>query len=101
MTIAEVLLLDFDSEIANARRTLERVPEADPQWKPHEKSTAIGRLAVHTARLPGFCTRMLTTPETNMDQEKMPDFLFESTAHVLSELDRTATEARSHLAACS
>jgi uncharacterized damage-inducible protein DinB len=101
MTIAEVLLLDFDSEIANARRTLERVPEADPQWKPHEKSTAIGRLAVHTARLPGFCTRMLTTPELNMDQEKMSDFLFESTAHVISELDRTATEARSHLAACS
>jgi DNA topoisomerase VI subunit B len=59
MPIAEILLLDFDSEIDNTRRTLERIPENDPQWKPHEKSMAIGRLALHTARLPQFCTRMV------------------------------------------
>src|SRR5689334_5872383 len=101
MTISEVLLLDFDCEISSTRRTLERIPESDPQWKPHEKSMPIGRLALHTARLPWFCTRILSTPELNMDQEKMPDFIFESTAHLVSELDRTASEARSHLAASS
>jgi uncharacterized damage-inducible protein DinB len=101
MTISEILLLDFDSEIANTRRTLERIPEADPQWKPHEKSMPIGRLALHTARLPDFCTRMLTTPELDMGKVKMPDLIFESTAHLLSELAQTAAEARSHLAASS
>ncbi len=101
MTIAEILLLDFDSEIANTRRTLERIPENDPQWKPHEKSMPIGRLALHTARLPQFCTRILTTRELDMDKEKWPDIIFESTAHLLSELDRTAAEAKSHLAASS
>jgi uncharacterized damage-inducible protein DinB len=101
MTIAEILLLDFDTEIAKTRRTLERIPETDPQWKPHEKSMAIGRLALHTARLPEFCTRILTTPELNMDQEKRREFVFESTTHLLSELDRTAAEARSHLASSS
>ena len=101
MTIAEILLLDFDAEIANARRTLERIPENEPQWKPHEKSMAIGRLALHTARLPQFCTRILTTTEMKMDEEKWPDFTFESTAHLLSELERTAAEARSQLAASS
>jgi uncharacterized damage-inducible protein DinB len=101
MTIAEVLLLDFDSEITNTRRTLERIPENDPQWKPHEKSMAIGRLAIHVARLPEFGSRILTTPELNMDNVKFPPLVFESTAHLLSELERTASAAKEHLAATS
>ena len=101
MTIAETLLLDFDHEIANTRRTLERIPEKDPQWKPHEKSMPIGRLALHVARLPQFCTRMLTTDELNLAKEKFPDITFESTAHLLTELERTAAEAKSHLAESS
>lgn len=101
MTIAETLLLDFDSEIANTRRTLERIPENDPQWRPHEKSMPIGRLALHTARLPEFCTRFLTTDEMNMAKDKFPDIIFESTAHLLTELERTAAEAKSILAAAS
>ena len=101
MTISEILLLDFDHEIGSTRRTLERIPENDPQWKPHEKSMPIGRLALHTARLPQFGTQILTTPELDMDKEKFPPFVFESTAHLLSELERTAKEARSNLAAAS
>ncbi|MGI8989672.1 MAG: DinB family protein [Bryobacteraceae bacterium] len=101
MKIAEILLLDFDPEIANTRRILERIPENDPQWKPHERSMPIGRLALHAARLPDFCTRILTSEEMDMDREKFPDIRFESTAHLLSELNRAAAEARSHLSASS
>lgn len=101
MTIAEILLLDFDAEIAGTRRTLERIPENDPQWKPHEKSMPIGRLALHAARLPKFGTRVLTTRELDMGKEKWPDIVFESTAHLLSELDNSAAETRTHLAASS
>jgi uncharacterized damage-inducible protein DinB len=101
MSIAEVLLVDFDAEIANTRRTLERIPEKDPQWRPDEKSMPIGRLALHAARLPQFCSRILTTPELNMSKEKFPDFIFESTAHLLSELEAHAAEAKGHLAAAS
>ncbi len=101
MTISEILLLDYDAEIAGTRRTLERIPEKEPNWKPHEKSMAIGRLALHTARLPQFCTRILTTPELNFANENFPDLTFQSTAHLLSELESSAAEARSHLAAAS
>ena len=98
MTISEVLLLDYDAEIANTRRTLERIPENDPEWKPDEKSMAIGRLALHAARLPDFCTTILTTPSLDMANNKFPPIIFESTAHLLTELERSAAEARSHLA---
>lgn len=101
MTIAEVLLLDFEPEIANTRRLLERIPEKDPQWKPAEKSMPIGRLALHTARLPEFCARIMTSSELNMGKEKFPDFTFQSTAHLLSELERTSAEARSAVAVSS
>jgi uncharacterized damage-inducible protein DinB len=101
MTIAEILLLDFDAELAGTRKTLERIPEKDPQWKPDEKSMPIGRLALHVARLPQFCTRILTTAEMNMAHEKFPDFIFESTAHLVSELEKHAGEARAKLAGMS
>lgn len=101
MTLAETLLLDFEPEVANTRRLLERIPESDPDWKPHPKSMPIGRLALHTARLPDFLTRILTTDELNMAQEKWPDFIFESTAHLVSELERTANEAKEHMLSSS
>lgn len=101
MTIAEVLLVDFDAEMACTRRTLERIPEDDPKWKPAEKSMPIGRLALHVARLPMFCTRILTTVDLDMSKEKFPDFIFESTAHLLSELDKYAAEAQAALTAAS
>jgi uncharacterized damage-inducible protein DinB len=101
MSIAEVLLVDFDDEIKNTRRTLERIPEDDPQWKPHEKSMPIGRLALHTALLPDFFSRMMTSTELNMATDKFPDFKFQSTAHLLAELDRSAAEAKGHLASSS
>ncbi|MGA8027379.1 MAG: DinB family protein [Bryobacteraceae bacterium] len=101
MTISEILLLDFDPEMASTRRTLERIPENDPQWKPHDKSMAIGRLALHVARLPEFLTRILTSEELNFATEKFPDFIFQSTAHLVSEFERTSTEAKSHITAAS
>ena len=45
MRIAEVLLADFEAEISNTRRTLERVPDDKPDYKPHEKSMPLGKLA--------------------------------------------------------
>lgn len=97
MSIAETLLVDFDTEIANTRRTLERIPENDPKWKPAEKSMPIGRLALHTARLPDFCTQIISTPELDFSKTKFPDLIFESTTQLLSELDRSSAEAKQRL----
>jgi uncharacterized damage-inducible protein DinB len=101
MTISEVLLLDYDTEMDGARRTLERIPEADPAWKPDEKSMPVGRLAMHLATLPDFCTTLLTTEAMDMKTRKFPDLIFQSTAHLLSELTRSSAAARAHLAAAS
>jgi uncharacterized damage-inducible protein DinB len=101
MSIAEILLLDFDIEVANTRRLLERIPEHEPQWKPHEKSMPLGRLALHVARLPDFWSLMATTPALDMATHKFPDLIFESTAQLLSELERSSAQAKAHLLAMS
>ena len=49
MAIKDALLPEFDHEMATTRRLLERLPEAEFAWKPHEKSMALGQLAGHIA----------------------------------------------------
>jgi uncharacterized damage-inducible protein DinB len=50
--INQALLPEFDMEMANTRKTLERVPDDKLGWKPHEKSMTMGRLSGHLAELP-------------------------------------------------
>jgi len=52
--IAQSLLPEFDQEMATTRKTLERVPEDKFDYRPHEKSMTLGRLAGHLAELPGW-----------------------------------------------
>ena len=97
MTIAETLLLDYDAEIQNTRRILERIPEDNPQWKPHDKSMPIGRLAAHVARLPLFGSTILTTDELDMATAKFPPLVFESRAKLLEQLEETSAVTRKAL----
>jgi uncharacterized damage-inducible protein DinB len=52
MSIGSSLLPEFDQEMANTRKALERIPDDKFDWKPHEKSWAMGGLATHLANLP-------------------------------------------------
>jgi len=59
MRLSETLLPEFDQEMATTRRLLERVPDDRTDWKPHEKSMSLGRLATHIAELPSLASRIL------------------------------------------
>jgi uncharacterized damage-inducible protein DinB len=52
MTLKDLALADFDLEMATTRRFLERVPDGQMAWQPHEKSMTLGRLAMHLAEIP-------------------------------------------------
>ena len=53
MSLQSALLQEYDAEMANTRKTLERVPEKF-DWTPHPKSMTMGRLAQHLAELPDW-----------------------------------------------
>lgn len=54
MTISQMLLPEFDQEMANTRKLLASLPEDKLDYKPHEKSMTLGRLAGHVAEMPGW-----------------------------------------------
>lgn len=49
MAINDGLLNELKNEAATTRKVLERIPAATFDWKPHEKSMTMGRLAAHVA----------------------------------------------------
>lgn len=97
MTIAEILLQDFDNEMAGTRTTLERIPVDKPEFKCHDKSMPMGRLAVHVATLPRFATTILTTPGMDLATTQFPTLAFESREKLLRDFDALAAEARAAL----
>ena len=59
MAIKDALLPEYDHEMGTTRRLLDRVPEADFAWKPHDKSMSLGQLAMHIANIPTWCSSVL------------------------------------------
>ena len=68
--ISQSLLPEFDIEMANTRKVLERIPEDKLDWRPHPKSNTIGWNANHLAELPGWSVSILTQCGTAAVQKK-------------------------------
>jgi uncharacterized damage-inducible protein DinB len=101
MKIADILLLDFDKEIENNRRTLERLPDTlDADWAPHAKSMKLGRLAMHCATIPLFGHYVLEDDGMDMGAPKRPHFSLEWKGReaALAALDDAAAKCRASLA---
>ena len=98
MAVTELWLGEFDHEMAQTRRILERVPEDKLDWRPHPKSMTLGRLATHIAEVPGLAGAVAALPAldiTNFDFNRVAS----SRQDLLDTFDRSSTEARGALAA--
>ncbi|HWE50082.1 MAG TPA: DinB family protein [Bryobacteraceae bacterium] len=93
MTIAESLLPEFDQEMSSTRKLLECVPDGIFDYKPHEKSMALGRLASHVAEIPGYLTATITRPKLEIPAGYKA-FNVASKQELLAAFDKNAAEAR-------
>ncbi len=66
MSYAETLLPEFDQEMANTRKVLERIPDDKLDWQAHPKSHTIGWNANHVADIPNWLVAVLTTPSLDI-----------------------------------
>ena len=94
MEIREMFLPEFDQEMQKTRAILERVPEGKPDFKPHEKSMALGKLAAHTAQLPEFAVRIVELPELDFSKSDMKPLVMESRQQLLAAFDAIVEKAR-------
>jgi uncharacterized damage-inducible protein DinB len=99
MSISDILLPELDHELATTRKLLERVPTDKFGWKPHDKSMAMGQLAVHLATLPSWMGLTLNTAELDFAASPYSPPKAETTEELLAIFDKEAAEAHAALAA--
>ena len=60
MVYKDALIDELKYESGLTKKMLERVPLEKSDWKPHEKSFTLGRLATHVAEVPHWISRIIT-----------------------------------------
>jgi len=63
MALKDALIGELKHESSMTKKMLERVPLDKKDWKPHEKSMTLGRLATHVAEIPHWVSRIVTMDE--------------------------------------
>jgi uncharacterized damage-inducible protein DinB len=97
MDLKSYLLAQLDREAAQTRRTIERVPEGQNDYKPHERSMAFGYLAALVATMPGWIAMMIDRDELNLDDPSSESFRTKpvaSKAELLAAHDAAVGNAR-------
>jgi len=99
MGIAQAMLSEFDHEMANTRKTLERVPDEKFEWKAHDKSFSIGGVASHLANLPGWINVAIGMDAFDMAPAGQPAKTppLHSREEVLAAFDKNVAAARNAL----
>ena len=104
MALSAAILPEFDHEMANTRKTLERVADGKFSWKPHEKSGSMGWLPGHLANIPGWLP--FTIKQDSLDLapggvQMQPPPQPKNNKELLAEFDKNVKEGRAALAGAS
>ena len=91
MPISDGLIQELTIEAARTRALLERLPEDKLEWKPHDKSMPLGRLATHIAELPGWGKLTLEQDVLDMGEGFTPT-ICDSLAAILETHDKSVAE---------
>jgi uncharacterized damage-inducible protein DinB len=95
INLAESLTAELQQEAGATRRVLERVPESQLQWKPHDKSMSLGELAMHIAVIPRAISDLISE---DAEVPTVPRTEATSRAELLTTLDQSVAAAVQKLA---
>ena len=101
MPVAESILPEFDIEMASTRKTLERIPAGNLNWRAHEKSNTIGWVACHLAEIPGWVEGTLTQEAWDLnppDGKPYETPRLEDCKAILELFDNNVSAARKQIA---
>jgi len=86
MSIADSILAEYEHETALTRKLLERAPEKEFEWKPHQKSMSLAQLTSHLAEIPQWLSAVLDSEEFEVDPDYKP-FRAGSGSELLEKFD--------------
>lgn len=102
MKLTERFLAQLEDEAGRTRRALERVPNGHDDWKPHEKSMPLGRLAGLVARMPSWLGLIINRDDLDIGApaggSNVPQAPLRTPAELVQALDEGVAEARKALA---
>jgi uncharacterized damage-inducible protein DinB len=99
MTTCQTIAIDYDEEMKNTRKLLERVPldEAHRAYTPHPKSMQLGTLATHVAEIPSWLELALDR-EVFVLPADWVQHVASSTAELLEIFDKSVESGRAAIA---
>jgi uncharacterized damage-inducible protein DinB len=103
-TLVELLLPEFDAEMASTRKVLTAVPEDKFGWRPHAKSFTMRALAGHVAELSSWTSEVLRRERFDVTGENQPEntnFKPAGTQQMLERFEEWTARARADLAAAT
>ena len=104
MKLTELLLEELDCEAPGIRKALERVPEGKNDWKPHEKSMPLGRLATLVATMPAWIDMVVNLDELDINPPGGPKYKsqdWSTRAELLEQFETSLKKGREVLKATS
>ena len=104
MSFAQLILPEFEQEMANTRKVLERVPEDKLDWQPHPKSHTIGWNACHLAEMPGWVENTLSATSLDIAPPAGPQYQspkIRTRREILELFDKNVAAAKKALAAAT
>ena len=100
MKLTDFFLAQLEREAACSRQALQRVPEGHNDWKPHDKSMALGYLASLVATMPSWIVSMVKQNEFDMQSPEAAKFKpleWRTRSELISALDAAVSQAREAL----
>jgi uncharacterized damage-inducible protein DinB len=97
MAIRDLLLPEFDQEMANTRKMLERLPDGRLDFQPHPKSWKADHLAGHVSELPGWIPYMTDGERLDVVTGQFKPFEPKTRQEVLDNFDKNVREGREAL----
>ena len=100
MKLTDLFSEELAREGAITRRTIERIPEGRGDWKPHDKSMPLGRLAMLVSTMPSWITMMLQKDEFDLNPPGGGSSFahrLETRQDLLDALDKGVNDARAAL----
>ncbi|HEY8623667.1 MAG TPA: DinB family protein [Casimicrobiaceae bacterium] len=93
MSLSQILLPEFDEEMANTRKMIERIPDGQFEYQPHPKSMTLGRLASHVVELAGWGGNTLNTELLELQAGQAP-LSMKTRQELLDTFDKNVQETR-------
>ena len=97
MTIGQTLLQEFQQEAKATRKLLERVPLDKADWKPHEKSMPLARLASHVAETSLWIWHTIENDTLDLAVQPYEPIVPKTTAELLKFFDENNAKAEEFL----